>query len=224
MRINSPRGKWHGRWLHKVARRHPTPLRREQNLEAILSSREINGQHGDTRIRLIRRVGRQGRVVSVSNRLRYPESSTTRRVKNLNLQLLRSNGQVCNSPIQVDRRIGVHPPLDAGRSLNLVLQQHLCSCVQYPDTAGEGCPASPPIVRAHSTRQRGQRENLHVSVSTGQISDEVRVGPVGNVKDSGAGALGCTAGAVVDFWRGGDELVSFPNNYRVLSLRSLPIV
>lgn len=224
MRINSPRGKRHGSRFNKVARRHPIPLRSEQNLDAVLPSREINCQHGDARVRLICRVRRQGGVVSVANRLRCPKSGTAWRVENLNLQILRSDGKICDGPLQLDRGVCVHPPLDASRSLNLVLQQYLCPFVQHPDTAGEGRPASPPTVRTCSAWQRGQRENLHVAVSTGQISDEEGVGPVGNMEDGGTSILECATGPVGDFRGSSDELVTFANNDRVLSLRPLPIV
>jgi hypothetical protein len=122
MRTHSPRRKRHRRGFHEVTRRHSIPLRREQNLEGVLSSREINRQHGNARVRLICRVRRQGGVVSVANRLCCPESSATWRVENLDLQLLRSNSQICDGPFRIDSRVRVHPPLDGGRSLDLVLE------------------------------------------------------------------------------------------------------
>lgn len=151
MRINGPRGKGHGSRFHIVAGRQAIPLRREQNLEGVLSSREVDRQHSDARVRLICRVRWQGRVVGIANWLRCPESSAAGRVENLDLQLLRSNCQIRDRPFWIDGCVCVHPPLDGGGSLDLVLKQHLPPLVQHSDTTGEGCPTSPPTVRTCST-------------------------------------------------------------------------
>lgn len=137
VRIDSPRSEWYGRGFHIATRRRARPLWREQNLERILPSREVNGQHSDTGVRLVRRVRWQGRIVSVADWLCYAESGSAWRVDDLNLQLLRPDGQVCHGSFRIDSRVRVHPPLDGCRSLDLVLQQNLRPFVQRPDTTGE---------------------------------------------------------------------------------------
>lgn len=145
--VNGPRGKRYSGRFHKVTRRHSIPLWRKQNLKGILSSRKVNRQHRNTRVRLICRIRRQGRVTSVTNWLRCPESGSTRWVDNLNLQLLRSDSQIGHSPICIGRCVCVHPPLKACSGRDLVLEQNLCAFVQHPNAAGEGRPISPPTVR-----------------------------------------------------------------------------
>ena len=51
----SPLVDGHRRRRHKVTRRHPWPLRVEQNFQCVLPSREINDQHRHSGVGLIRR-------------------------------------------------------------------------------------------------------------------------------------------------------------------------
>jgi len=137
VRINSPRTECYCRGFHVATRRNARPLWREQNLERVLPSRKVNRQHSNAGVRLVRRVRWQGRIISVTDWLRCTESGSAWRVDDLDLQLLRADGQICHGAFRIDSRVRVHPPLDGRRSRNLILQQNLCPLVQRPDTAKE---------------------------------------------------------------------------------------
>ena len=155
------------------------PLRIEQDLDGVGTSRDIERKYRDTRVWLVGFLSRlELRGVGGANGVEFLESDARRRVQELHLERLASELEGRIGTVEGDRSVGVHTPGNGGLNVSdLVLEQDLASAVNKADTS-----LDIPGRRSVPASCRFGTMHLH-SVCRTKISYEVSRRILRNVQD-----------------------------------------